>query len=358
MSSQSPYTQTSLPCAGAAPLCSALFKAAPEDFEVREIPGFKPDGAGEHVCLRIEKSGLTTPEAVRLLARHFRLPLQDFAWAGLKDRQALTEQWFSVRLNLKDEKNFTVFEHPQLRVLEQQRNSRKIRHGSHKGNHFRIRLRNIRSKEQADSSEAAFAAIAANLLRIQAEGFPNYFGPQRFGHGAGNLPQAEALFRGEIRPRDRVLRGLLLSSARAWLFNQYLAQRVLADKWSSYVPGDVMALEGSTQCFLPAEDDPELEERLQRFDIHPTGPLWGRGELRSQAQAAAMERQLAADYPLFCQGLENFGLQQDRRALRAKVENLQIDTQDQQQVVIEFSLGRGSYATSLLREVLDLHFEP
>lgn len=323
------------------PLLSAGFKRQPEDFRVEELLGFAPDGAGEHVLLCIEKTGLTTFDAQAILARHFKVPLRDTAFAGMKDKQGVTRQWFSVAAR---EDNSAQLQHPQLRILSSCRNSRKLRRGAHKGNRFRIVLRATRGDR-----EAALARIQV----LRERGAPNYFGAQRFGRGEANVPAALAWFRGETTPA-RAQRSLLLSAARSYLFNVHLSRRVVDGSWEGWCAGDVMALAGSASTFASARETPaELERRLAAMDIHPTGPLWGRGGLPVTDVVLQREQALGEQFPELCAGLALHGLEQERRSLRVQVDDLhsQIDGDD---LVLEFSLARGAYATSVLRELVHL----
>ena len=355
------------------PDARAVFKAEAEDFYVEEIPGFDIGGGGEHLCLLIEKRGLSTPEAVKLLSRHCGVPVRDISYAGLKDRQGVTRQWVGLRVGLKREPPAFPCDHPQLRILDQKRHARKIGRGSHRANFFRIRLRDV---------EGDAAALQARLERIRLEGVPNYFGPQRFGRDGGNVEQALRLFAGELRTRDRFLRGILISAARAWLFNALLSQRVHQGSWNRYLQGDCFSLDGSSRGrFTPEALDETLKARLAAFDIHPSGPLWGRGEPQAQGEAAALERRLAERCPELCRGLEACGLSQERRALRLRVSDLKAyawpvgagaagaprapgsraglaptgraESGGERDLVIEFSLTSGAYATSVLRELVN-----
>lgn len=330
----------SLELAFGTPPLHALFKHQPEDFYVAEILGFEPDGKGEHLLLHVEKTGLTTFDAQAVLARHFGAALRDTAFSGMKDKQGVTRQWFSVP-GRKDVDAQTL-QHPGLTILSSARNSRKLRRGSHKGNRFRIVLRNA-----AGDRDAALERIAM----IAARGVPNYFGAQRFGRGEANVPAALAWFRGESTPA-RPQRSLLLSAARSYLFNTYLARRVQDGNWERWVDGDVMALAGSASTFASARASAEeLERRLADFDIHATGPLWGKGKLAVSGAALALESMLQVEFPELCEGLAVHGLEQERRPLRLQVSDLQAQF-DGDAFILEFNLVRGAYATSVLRELL------
>src|SRR5690606_11530342 len=131
------------------------------------------------------------------------------------------------------------------------------------------------------------AAIEVRLQAIRARGVPNAFGSQRFGRGGGNVARALAMFSGRRVRREE--RSMLLSAARSELFNRVLAARVAAGCWDRGLDGEVWMLDGSRSVFGPVAADAQLQSRLEAFDIHPTAPLWGRGELRSARAARALE---------------------------------------------------------------------
>ncbi len=323
----------------------ALFKQAPADFQVEEILGFELDGEGEHLCLLVEKTLLTTREALGRLASACQIPKKLISYAGLKDKHGVTRQWFSLHVGVHREFSAADLESTGLKVLKICRNRRKLRIGCHAGNRFHIRLRRARGE---------LSALEGVLARIRRQGVPNYFGEQRFGGEDDNVAQAEAMFSQGRIVKDRFLRGLYLSAARAFLFNQYLAARVADGTWHQYLEGDVMALEGSNSIFRPEGWDEDLQKRLDSLDIHPSGPLWGAGELPSRSVTASREADLAQTWPVLCDGLARFGLTQARRPLRLKVEDLRGSVQDGEDLVLEFALGRGSYATTVLRELAEL----
>jgi tRNA pseudouridine13 synthase len=328
------------------PALRVAFKQQAADFRVEEQLGFEADGAGEHLLVFIEKAGLTTFDAQDILARHFNVPLRDTAFAGMKDKMGVTRQWFSVPLR-KGADTSGNLEHPQLRVLHSARNSRKLRRGSHRGNSFHIVLRNPAGDRDS---------VLQRAQLIAERGVPNYFGAQRFGRNENNVPEALSWFRGELAP-TRQQRSILLSATRSYLFNALLSQRVKQGNWNTWIPGDVMALAGSASnfaCSRATADD--LQRRLVEFDIHATGPLWGRGDPIVTEDALLLERDLAEQYPELCAGLVVHGLEQERRPLRAQVQNLQTHIEGDE-VVVDFSLARGTYATSVLRELVHLEGE-
>jgi tRNA pseudouridine13 synthase len=327
------------------PVLRGKFKLAPEDFKVEEQLGFEPDGAGEHLWLFIEKTGITTFEAQTLLARHFNIALRDTAFSGMKDRQGVTRQWFSLHVKRFMDNQVAQFEHPQLRILRSVANSRKLRRGSHKRNRFCIVLRNVAGHMEESKYR---------LQQINEGGVPNYFGSQRFGRADDNASKALGWFQGKTRIADRNERTLLLSAARSFLFNAVLDERVRTECWNTSIDGDVMALAGSASVFASGRaSTEELSKRLADFDIHATGPLWGKGSLATTGAAAALEHTVVSKFHDLAAGLETHGLVQERRPLRLRVNELQSHFEDTI-LQLEFSLERGAYATSVLRELIDM----
>jgi len=324
-----------------ADLTRGVLRSALEDFVVEEILGFVPDGGGEHVLLQISKCGLNTVDVARQLARIAQVPLRDVGYCGLKDRNAQAIQWFSVRAAANVQ--WARCESDELQVLSVQRHQRKLRRGSHRANRFKITVRHLDSKH---------GALEERLHWIKATGVPNYFGEQRFGRQAGNLTAADKLFARDLTVRDRHRRGLYLSAARSWLFNCVLSQRVGMENWNSLLEGDVAGLDGSNSIFPVQQLDAELARRAGEGDLHPTGPLWGRGELQTGGEPLAIERQAVADFVLWCKGLEELGMRQERRALRLRVPDLHWRISNTT-LVLEFTLRRGGFATSVLRECVD-----
>lgn len=321
------------------PLFEARIRTRPEDFVVEEIQATDPDGEGEHVWVLLEKTGCNTEHAARCLAHAAGVPRSAVGYAGRKDRHAVTTQWFSVQLPGRDAPDWSAHLGSGFRVLRSERHGRKLRTGHLLGNRFRLILRNCRG-DLADLEE--------QLDRIRALGVPNRFGPQRFGRDGTNPVKARAMFEGTIRVRDRKLRGMYLSAARAVLFNRVLAKRVEQGSWCRAMPGDLMNLDGSRSHFLAEVVDVQLEQRVAAGDVHPTGPLWGRGEPGTLGDVAALERAVAQADPVLARGLADAGLRQERRPLRLRVDGLRHEWLDDETLVLEFGLPAGGYATTVL----------
>lgn len=323
-----------------APVLTARLRVAPEDFRVEEIDAFAPSGSGEHLLLAVEKRGLTTPQAARRIAQWAGVAESAIGYAGLKDRHALTRQRFSVLLPKKVAPDVASLQSDDLKVLSADWHARKLPRGALTGNRFVLALRDV---------EGDRAAIQARLQAIAARGVPNYFGEQRFGRGGDNVAQALAMFAGKRVRREE--RSLLLSAARSQIFNEVLGQRVARDDWDRGVEGEVFMLDGSHSVFGPVELDDAIGARLAGFDIHPTGPLWGRGELRTQGEVQALEAGIANVHAGLCSGLEAAGLKQERRGLRLPVADLAWSWPQENVLALSLRLPAGSYATTVLREL-------
>lgn len=327
--------------AGGRPAVTARFRESPDDFVVEEQLGWEPGGGGEHLFLLVRKRGLTTAEVARRIAARAGVHDRRVSHAGLKDRQGICIQWLSVQLPGREDPDFSSLEGEDIRILRQVRNGRRLRIGSHAGNRFTIVLRDLTDPERQ---------WASRLERVALDGVPNYFGEQRFGRD--NPSRVVAWFKGEWQPRGRQQRSLLLSTARALLFNRLLSRRVSQGNWNGHVPGDVMMLDGTNSYFASErETEDDLERRLRSGDIHPSGPLWGRGELPVRGDALQLEQQLRVDSPLLCRGLEEQGLAMQRRSLRLPVRELECRHEEEYRVVLTFALPTGAYATSVLREL-------
>jgi tRNA pseudouridine13 synthase len=291
-----------------------VMRRCPEDFVVEEIASHDCDACGEHLLLWIEKRGVNSQHVAAELARLFGVQPVDVSFAGMKDRHAVTRQWFSVRTPRLS----AAIEGGGWRIVGSQRARHKLRRGDLTGNTFSIRVRELR----ADSLE-----LGQRLELLRGDGVPNYFGEQRFGHDGANVERARAWI--NRRPRTRVSafqKGLHLSTARAVLFNAVLAQRVSDGTWRTVLDGDVV--EGDA----------------------PTGPLWGRGRRAATGCAALQEDRALAAYAEWLDPMEHLGLMQERRSFVARPIDLKWSL-DGTTLTLDFALAAGQYATVVLREI-------
>lgn len=321
----------------------ATIRQEPADFVVIENTGITPDGHGEHLWLRLRKTGLGTQDAVKKISEVSGVPVRDIGYAGLKDRHAITEQWFSVLCPVNTEPDWLQALPASIQCLQSVRHGRKLKKGALKGNRFTILLRALECDDRR--------AVEYRLQQIQEQGFPNYFGDQRFGHNGANITKALAMFNRSMKVRNRFQRGMFLSAARSWIFNRILAERVTSANWNQMLEGELCILNGSKQYFRYEPGDADIPERLATGDIHPSGALWGDGEPETGGLVLQLEKAVAAREPGLVKGLSDARMKHDRRALRVIPQDLSWQWINDQELSLSFSLPAGAYATALLREL-------
>jgi tRNA pseudouridine13 synthase len=337
---------------GHGPLASGSLRAAPEDFRVDEILGFAASGVGPHALLLVRKRGANTEWVARELARAAGCKPFEVGFAGLKDRNAVTTQYFTVPRGKRAATDFTGLTGEGYEVLSSAEHQRKLPRGALEGNRFEITVRDF----AADP-----AALGERMTRLKHGGVPNYFGEQRFGRDGGNLVavlrEAEKLAAGggeRRRGRGNDDRGFMLSAARSLVFNAILAERVRAGSWNRISAGDVANLDGRGSVFAvtPSElADTTLASRCDALDIHATAPLMGEGESLAQCEVRALEDSVAAQFPEAMAVIRAERMNAERRALRIRVRDC--DYQYAGDVlIVRFALSAGSFATTVLREII------
>jgi len=319
----------------------ARVRSRPEDFRVDEIPLYPPLGHGDHTFVSVEKRGRTTEDVATSLARFAGISARDVGYAGRKDRDAVTTQWFSVPA--LDPRRAMEFAGPGVRVQEAVRHPHKLRTGQLRGNRFRIVVREI-------ASEARAAALA-RFEALAREGMPNRFGPQRFGRDGRNVERARALLRGEGGAGPRRDARFLISALQAAVFNDVMSRRdvpLCALEW-----GDVAMRHESGGSFVVEDLDCE-SRRAAAGEISATGPIFGPRLLSPRGRPAERE-QAAFDRfgvaPEEVRPLRGIRLRGARRVLRV----FPFDTDAvvrADEMELAFSLPAGSYATVLLEEIL------
>lgn len=327
------------------PLGSARFKSCPEDFVVEELLGFEPSGVGEHCLVWVEKRDLDSNTAGTRLADALGLRRRLVSHCGLKDRHAVTRQWFSLHMPGQPSPEPAALESEGLRVLRITRNTRKLRRGIHFGNRFTIRLR---------KPGFNLAAAQQRWQKIADEGVPNFFGDQRFGHEGRNVEKALAMFRGEFTPADRLLRGLLLSSVRSFLFNAVIEVRMTRGLWNQALPGEVYGFPDNGTILLINNQRGDEPQRFAEGKLELTAPLWGCGELHTSDEVRALEQEVASRFLEHTAGLEAAGLRQERRVMRLRPIHPALIALPGGDLQLTFDLPRGTYATTILRELAEL----
>ena len=325
------------PRAHGAPLGAGWLRTEPEDFVVEEQLGFAPAGTGQHVLLKVRKRDANTQWIARELARACGCRPGDVGYAGLKDRHAVATQWFTVPQSKLSPESWIAVRGAEYQVMEAHRHSRKLPRGALAGNRFVIRVRG------ADVDDAS---LASRLGVIETQGVPNYFGPQRFGRGGANLKRMSE----DLRATGPAERGFILSAARSLIFNAVLAERVGDGSWDRLEPGDLANLDGRASHFRVDAADEALAARSAQLDIHPTGPLWGRGVPPSAGRVLELEQRVADGLGEACALVARAGMEQERRSLRLAVRELRW-RREPEAIILQMRLSRGAYATAVLREI-------
>ena len=321
---------------------SADLKTQEEDFVVDEIMPVQLSGEGEHCWLKITKRGSNTDYVATQLAKFCKVKPGAISYAGLKDRNAVTTQWFSVHLPGKEEPDWQNLQNEEFTINEVCRHSRKLKRGALSANKFKIRLRNLKGSE---------SDWQTRLHLISEMGIPNYFGFQRFGHQMNNLHRADDLIsKNKLRRMKPHKRGIYLSAMRSWIFNQIVSRRLVDDSFNHPLTGDVFMLADSQACFAEVIDK-RIEQRLHDKEIHVTAAMWGQGAAMTTDKVAELEQEVASEFADFSNAIEKAGMKQERRSMRLMPVNMQWQFEQDNSLVVCFELTKGSYATAVLREL-------
>ena len=321
-----------------------VLKANPEDFVVVEDLGFEPDGEGEHILVRILKNGCNTRFVADALAKFLKIHAREVSFAGQKDKHAVTEQWLCARVPGNAMPDLSKFELEGCKVLEYARHKRKLRLGALKGNAFTLVLREVSKRDD----------VEARLQAISERGVPNYFGAQRFGIGGSNLQGALRWAQSDAPVRDRNKRSFWLSAARSALFNQIVSERLKKTDFNQVVDGDALQLSGRGSWFVAAqEEQTELQRRVDEKELMITAALPGSGEWGTQRDALAFEEAAVADETALQSLLLREKVDASRRAMLLYPQQLSWNWWDDVTVELRFWLPAGSFATSVVRELIN-----
>lgn len=325
---------------------TGTIRTVPEDFKVTELSDIELSGVGEHLWLYVQKIGCNTDWVANQLSNVCQVPRKQVGFAGLKDRHAVTKQWFSVQLSkVTDIDKIQSALPDEVTILKSKMHSRKIKTGQLDANQFEIIIRNIAGDKQQ---------IEQNIISIIENGVPNYFGSQRFGHDMGNIQKCQDWFAGTYKVKSRNLKSLLISTARSHIFNVIVAKRIKDDTWNTPIQGDILQLNKSHSWFPMSDATPEeITKRLNEFDIHLTAAMYGEDKVQSSDDCAEFESTIAAQFPIYHTGFEKFRLKQDRRAMRICPIDFSFQWIDGD-LKFNFKLLPGAYATGIMREILDV----
>lgn len=323
------------------PVSTGLLRSHKSDFKVFEKIPFLPCGEGEHLYIHIRKTGANTAFVAKQLAQYFSVKESLVSYAGLKDRFAVTQQWFGVHVPGKQCYDLSDLVIEGVEVLSAKRHNKKLRIGGLEGNRFEITLRDVTEIDE----------LIRRWHVVSNHGVPNYFGEQRFGINGGNIAKATSLFSGQ-KVKDKKKRGMYLSAARSLIFNQVISERIAQQNFDRLMDGDVLMLSGSQSVFLADVIEDTLIQRYLNFDVDITAPMWGSGKLMTTADACKFETNIAHQHIEFCEGLSDFGLKQERRRIRLVMKDPSIEI-DNNTVTLSFFLPAGAYATTIMRELLN-----
>ncbi|MDD2733543.1 MAG: tRNA pseudouridine(13) synthase TruD [Desulfuromonadaceae bacterium] len=392
-----PYLTADIPGIG------GTIKGSSEDFMVEEIPSYIPCGSGEHCYLTIEKRGISTLEAISRIAKILKVPERDIGYAGMKDAVGVTRQTISIQ-RLTPEKALDL-KLDGVKIVAAERHSNKLKLGHLKGNSFCIVIRGV--------SDSAAELVPPILDMLGTRGVPNYFGYQRYGvqgnshligaamlrqewrecvdwlmgepdsvrdqewsdaisaYRRGDLHDALRLFPRHCRSERDVLQRLVsrpgeyekafsavhprlkklyLSATQSFLFDQTVALRI--GRLDEIIAGDLACKHANGACFL-VEDALVEQERAAVFEISATGPMFGSKMKMPEGAVQETEYEILAQSGLTLNLFDLQGglrMEGERRPLRVPVEDFSCSVSGDV-ATVKFSLPKGSYATSLVREI-------
>ncbi|RKS87090.1 TruD family tRNA pseudouridine synthase [Orbus hercynius] len=326
------------------PIVSGLYKEQDSDFFVKEDLGYELEGEGEHVFVNVQKQNCNTLFVAEQLAKFAGISPKLVGYAGLKDRNAVTQQWFGLHIPGKFTPDFSTFELEGCKILAVKRHNKKLRIGNLKGNFFSLILRNIDNQTEVND----------RLALIKAHGVPNYFGEQRFGKENNNIEQAILWAKGELKVKDRKKRSFYLSAARSAIFNHIVSERIVKKLNDTVLNGDILQFAERGSWFVAQADELALlQQRLESAELNITAPMLGDNGAQTKDDALRFEQQSIDDYwadflPLFRQER----VETARRSARLRAKNLDWQWQDKATLTLDFWLPAGSYATAVLRELI------
>ncbi|HSV15688.1 MAG TPA: tRNA pseudouridine(13) synthase TruD [Tepidisphaeraceae bacterium] len=397
-----PYLTTDFPGVG------GVIKQRPEDFFVQEMPLYEPSGEGEHVYCEIQKTGITTFEAIHRLADALHVSSRDIGYAGMKDAHAITRQIFSIQGTTPEAVMSANL--PGIAVQWAARHGNKLRLGHLAGNRFAIKIREVNPTD--------VIKLKPVLDVIQRRGMPNFFGEQRFGRRNNNDQLGAALVRGDneailklllgspdpelddgrttearraferrdnneamrLWPRsggmerrvlarlmkthrpsaavhaiDEKIRRLWVSALQSRAFNDVLAKRI--ETIDKLMDGDLAYKQENGACFR-VESAATEQPRCDAFEISPTGPLVGYRMTLPDGEPLRLEQEALAAVHLSPADFRQSGklrVKGARRPLRVRPENMDLAAGVDEfgsHITVAFTLPSGAFATVLLRELM------
>jgi tRNA pseudouridine13 synthase len=325
------------------PTATGQYKQQYEDFVVTEHLGFELTGEGEHVLVYLQKRDCNTIFVAEQLAKYVGISTKLVSYAGLKDRQAITTQWFSLHMPGQQTPDFSGFDLANCQILKVTRHNKKLKIGALKGNYFKIILRDLTAQSEIESK----------LALIKQHGVPNYFGEQRFGRGENNITQAINWAKGAITVKDRKKRGFYLSAARSAIFNDIVSKRIEQQLHKTVIDGDILQLAQRSSWFVAQTDELALlQARLENGEINVTAPMMGDSPLGTQFKALEFEQECLENWSEFYDLFKKERVETARRSLLLRADQLNWQWLDCHSLELDFYLPSGCYATSVIRELI------
>ncbi|MFQ0994448.1 tRNA pseudouridine(13) synthase TruD [Gilliamella sp. BG2] len=325
------------------PTTKGQYKQQYEDFNVTEDLGFELTGEGEHVLVFLQKRDCNTIFVAEQLAKYVGISTKLVSYAGLKDRQAVTEQWFSLHMPGQQTPDFSAFNLAGCKILKVTRHNKKLKIGALKGNYFKIILKSLNSQSEIESK----------LALIKQHGVPNYFGEQRFGRDENNITQAIKWANGEISVKDRKKRSFYLSAARSAIFNNIVSQRITQSLHQTVLNGDILQLAHRGSWFIAQADElVQLQMRLEQGEINITAPMVGDSPLGTLFDALEFEQKCLESWSEFNDLFKKERVETARRSILLRAEQLNWQWLDEHSLELNFYLPSGCYATSVIRELI------
>lgn len=331
---------------GEFPGLGGQIRTTPDDFQVEEVPLYGPSGEGEHLYCRVTKRGLSTPDLVHRLSSALGIKAQAIGVAGFKDARAVTTQLLSLQGIPADHVARLQPDDRLLKIEVLGRHRNRLRTGHHAGNRFRLVIRGV--------AENASETAPLVLNELTRRGVPNYFGPQRQGRKGDNYEIGAALLRDVSRraKMSRHQRIWYLNSYQSYLFNRIVAKRI--GSIDRLFVGD-WAMKLENQACFPVEDVETEQPRADRFEISPTGILFGSRVSWATGDPGAIEeavvREAGTTREQLVAAAKACGFRGERRPLRVRLTELEWMLHGSA-LTLSFRLPPGAYATSVLRELI------
>lgn len=316
-------------------------RRSPEDFQVEEIPLYEPSGSGSFLWLWIEKTGRNTQDLVTDLSRGLGLKARDVGYAGRKDRHAVTRQAITVPATAAERLSDLELEGAEILAVE--KTDHRLRTGQLLGNRFRLKIHEVDPQCEEE--------LQGRFESLVRRGLPNRYGAQRFGRDGKNVQRGREILTAKSLRGDRRRAWLMVSALQSAVFNEVLKRR----PYDRFLSGDV-ALIHATDDWLWIDDPAKEEDRLQRFELSPTGPIFGTKTKRPRGEVQTLEEQVMADMDLPPvhqmrppKGIQIYG---DRRPLRVRPQRASLHFLPSESAIqLDFDLPAGSYATVMVEEL-------